>query len=71
MKYKLRANADYFNSEQDRIGEVYSRLGGQVSKRILPYFNGKHLETIETVNKLLEHLWNDYYNHTTKETAIR
>ncbi|KAK3354091.1 hypothetical protein B0H65DRAFT_416035, partial [Neurospora tetraspora] len=38
---------------------------------ILLYFNGGYLEAILIVDYLFQYFWNDYYNYTAKEKAIR
>lgn len=70
MKGKIHTNADHYNDDETaKMTAVKVKLGGEASKALLPYIRESNPARLTTYQALMEHLWNEYFDHTQKEKA--
>jgi hypothetical protein len=62
MQAKLRANADHFPSEEDKMEYVFSRTLGDAQKHLLPRFNEDSPMRFVSFREMLQHLASIYVN---------
>ncbi|KAK4207022.1 hypothetical protein QBC37DRAFT_299595, partial [Rhypophila decipiens] len=59
---KLDNNTDHFPTERMKCGYIESRLGGKAAEDLLPYLDDTHPDRLDTVDKLIKHLTEQYGN---------
>jgi hypothetical protein len=62
IQAKLRANADYYPMEEDKMEYVFSRTLGAAQKHLLPKFDEDSPIRFTTVREMLQHLASIYVN---------
>jgi hypothetical protein len=70
MENKLRVNADHYDDDKAKFGEVFNRLGGSVADNVLPFLDKTHPDRLRTSKQLLGHLWEAYHDHNAHEKAV-
>lgn len=69
MKNKLQVNADRYHDDHARQSYVESRLGGNAKLALEPYLSDDNPDPINTSEKLLSHLWEQYRDATKAQQA--
>jgi len=67
---KLEINADHFPTDRARMAYIKSRMGGVSAAELAPYLRSSHPEQIVTLDRLLEHLREQYSDPNRAEQAI-
>lgn len=67
---KLRVNADHYHDDQARQIYVESRLGGRALQELSPYLRSTYPEPITSSERLLAHLWEQYYDPMKAQKAL-
>jgi Zinc knuckle len=62
IQAKLRANADHYPTEEDKMEYVFSRTGGDAQKHLLPRFNEDSPVRFTSAKEMLQHLASIYVN---------
>jgi len=62
MQAKLRANADHFPTEEDKMEYLFSRTGGDAQKHLLPRFDEDSPFRFTSFREMLGHLASIYVN---------
>ena len=73
LRGKLRANADWWPTEQDRINYVFSRTTGEAQQHLDPRIDEDSLDPWLTVDEMLEFLdtvYRDYYEAERADNAF-
>ena len=70
IENKLTVNADHFVNDKARQAYIESRLGGKAKRELAPYLRDTHPEPIKTSDRLLTHLWDQYYNPLLAQKAL-
>jgi hypothetical protein len=69
LRGKLRANADWWPTEQDRIDYVFSCTTGEAQRHLSPRIDEDSLEPWLSVDEILAHLDTIFRNHFEAEQA--
>jgi hypothetical protein len=59
---KLKTNNDHFVDDAAKQSYVEGRIGGKAARELAPYLRDTHPEPIDTSEKLIAHLWREYYD---------
>jgi hypothetical protein len=70
IENKLTVNADHFDNDRARQAYIESRMGGKAKRELAPYLRDTHPEPIKTSDRLLTHLWDQYYNPLLAQKAL-
>jgi hypothetical protein len=70
IENKLTVNADHFDNDKARQAYIESRMGGRAKRELAPYLRDTHPEPIKTSDRLLTHLWDQYYNPLLAQKAL-
>ena len=62
MQAKLRANADHFPSEEDKMEYLFSRTSGDAQKHLLPRFDEDSPVRFTSIKDMVKHLASIYIN---------
>lgn len=69
MKTKLSVNADHYPSEEAKMLAIQSKLGGSAATNLMPYIRESNKQRLKTAKAMLEHLWDEYYDHNKTKKA--
>lgn len=70
IKNKLRNNADWYPTEDNKCTYIEGRLAGNASRDFLPYVDEKNPHRLQTMEAMTDHLWQRYFNPNRENEAI-
>ncbi|KAK4220516.1 hypothetical protein QBC38DRAFT_505673 [Podospora fimiseda] len=71
LRNRLEVNADHFDNEKAKCAHIEGRLGGDAARNLAPYLRDRHPDKLDAADKLLDHLWKEYYNPDRDEEFVR
>ena len=69
IEARLRDNADWFSTEEQKINYVMRRLAGNASKDTIPFLKSTNPDKFKDVYEMLDHLEANYGDPDRKRKA--